>query len=203
MHRKLFSILSMLVFGLFHGVMAHATPITAPIAAGTYNLSDASIRAGDTAYSLTGTITIGSNGLMTAADVTLNDPNLGNPVFNVIGNTGDSGYNPVANFAYITTTGNTAQLDLSYLTTLNASGNIDLCVHGSNCNGYQASTAQFYSSPGFGNDPVHLSGGSFDPTPAVIPAPAPAVTPEPASLLLLATGILALAGLFWKRAMRA
>ncbi len=204
MHRKLFSIFSMLVFGLFHGVMAHATPITAPIAAGTYNLTDASIRAGETAYSFTGTVTIGSNGLMTAADVILNDANLGSPVFDVISHTGGpAGYAPVADYAYLKTTGNTGQLYLSYLTTLDASGNIELCISGSSCNGYQASTAQFYSNSGFGYDPVRLRGGSFDPTPVVVPDPAPTVTPEPASLLLLATGMLGLAGLFWKRAMQA
>lgn len=203
MQRKRFSIFSMLVFVLFHGVMAHATPITAPIAAGTYNLVDASILAG-TVYSLTGTVTIGSNGLMTAADVILNDANLGNPVFNVISNTGGpAGYAPVADYAYLSTTGNIGQLYLSYLTTLDALGNLDLCISGKSCNGYQASTLQIYSNSGFGYDPVRLRGGSFDPTPVVVPDPAPTVTPEPASLLLLATGLLGLAGLFWRRKMRA
>src|ERR1700733_7649898 len=115
MHLKLSYLFSMSLLGLSFGVAAHATPITP----GTYDLTDATITARSTAYWLTGTVTISSNGLMTAADVILNDAALGNPVFDVISTTGGpAGFDPVADFGYVTTAGNTAQLYLSYLTTL-------------------------------------------------------------------------------------
>jgi hypothetical protein len=192
MHRKLSYLFSISLLGLSVGVAAHATPITA----GTYDLTNTTITAGSTAYSLAGTVTIGSNGLLTAADITLHDPALGNPVFDMIGTTGGpAGYNPVADYAYVTTAGNTAQLYLSYLTTLDGLGNIDLCTVGGNCNGYQDSYGQVYPASAFGYNPVDLIGGAFDTAPVTPPA---AVTPEPASLALLGIGIVGVATAVYK-----
>ena len=195
MQLKLSSLFSISLLGLGLGVAAHATPITA----GTYDLTDTTITAGSTSYTLTGTVTIGSDGLMTAADVTLNDSALGDPVFDVISSTGGpAGYNPVADFGYVTTANNSAQLYLSYLTTLDGSGDIDLCTVGGSCNGYQDSYSQIYGASDFGYNPVDLDGGSLDTAPVTPPE---AVTPEPASLALLGTGIIGVATALRKRRM--
>ena len=165
-----------------------------PISAGTYNVTDTTVSAGSTKYSLTGTVTLGSNGLITAADIMLNDSALSNPVFNTVSSTGGpAGYSPVAEFAYLSTTTNTGQLYLSYLTTLDSSGGIDLCIlSAGNCNSYQASYSQIYGASSFGYNPVDLNGGALTPT-------ATSVTPEPTSFLLLGTGLLSGAGLMRKR----
>jgi hypothetical protein len=185
----LFSI-SLLAF--VFGSAAHATPITA----GSYALTNTTITAGSTMYSLTGTITVGINGLLTAADITLNDAALGDPVFDVISSTGGpAGFDPVADFAYVTTAGNSAQLYLSYLTTLDGSRNIDLCTVGGSCNGYQDSYGQVYAASAFGYNLVDLNGGTFDTAPVTPPV---AVTPEPASLALLGIGIVAVATAVYK-----
>jgi hypothetical protein len=127
----------------------------------------------------------------------LNDAALGNPVFNVISaEGGPAGFNPVADFAFITTTGNTAQLELQYLTTLDASGNIELCTVVGDCNSFQDSNAQIFGPSAFGFNPVDLDGGSLDSAPVTPPE---AVTPEPASLALLGTGIIGVATALRKR----
>ena len=171
------------------GLVAHATPISA----GTYNLTNATVSAGSTSYTLTGTVTLGATGLLTGAKITLNDPAVGNPVFNVVsGAGGPAGYMPVADYGYVTATG-VGQLYLSYLTTLDGSGNIDLCIlSASDCNAYQASNSQLYMASAFGYNPVDLNSGSFNPA-------ATSVTPEPDSLLLLATGLSGVAALVRRR----
>ena len=190
MYLKLLGLISVFVLGLSFGVAAHATPITP----GTYDLTGTTITDGSAVYSLSGAVTIGSNGLLTAANITLADPALGDPVFNVISSTGGpAGYNPVADFAYLTTSGNTAQLYLSYLATPDGAGNIYLCAVGGSCNGYQDSYGQVYGASAFGYNLVDLQGGTFDMAPVTPPT---AITREPRSLALFGIGIFGLAACY-------
>ena len=190
MYLKLFGLISVFVLSSSLGIAAHATPITP----GTYDLTGTTITDGSAVYSLSGAVTIGSNGLLTAANITLADPALGDPVFNVISSTGGpAGYNPVADFAYLTTSGNTAQLYLSYLATPDGAGNIYLCAVGGSCNGYQDSYGQVYGASAFGYNLVDLQGGTFDMAPVTPPT---AITREPRSLALFGIGIFGLAACY-------
>ncbi len=205
MHRKrpyvtaVLDVIALLVVFLALGMTAHATPISA----GTYLLTGTAgptLGTGTMDDSLAGTVTVGGNGLIGATDITLEDAALGNPVFDQIGAVGGpTGYDPVADDASITTTGDTAQWYLSSLTTLGASGETDLCMDGSgNCNAYQASYGRIYSSSTFGYSPADLSGGAFRPSGLSV-----AIASEPTSLALLGIGILSLAALTRRRALRA
>lgn len=159
---------------------AHASSITA----GTYDLNDVTVNG----FNLTGTMTLDANGIVSAADITLQDAALGNPVFTHVDSAGGpSGYNPVANYAYVSDPG-VGQVALYYLTSLDAAGNIDLCIlNAGDCKANQASYIQIYNQPSFGYNPVDLNSGALESASATAP------TPEPGSLALLGTSVLGLA----------
>ena len=104
---------------------------------------------------------------------------------------------PLADFAYIATSaGSGGQIYLSYLTTLDASGNIDLCIlSAGNCNSYQASYSHLNFASAFGYNNVDLNAGTMDPSVSA--------TPEPSSLVLIGTGLASLAGVVRRRVARA
>ena len=108
--------------------------------------------------------------------MTLNDAVLGSPVFNVVNTaSGPDGYAPVADYVQIVRSA--GDLHLYYTTSLNASGNIDLCILNSSCNNYQGSYMQIKGPSTFGYNQVFLTSGTLnDPPPAV---------PEPGFRLLL------------------
>lgn len=161
---------------------AHASSIPA----GTYDLNGVMVDG----FNLTGTLTLNANGIVSAADITLHDAALSNPAFTEVTSAGGpAGYAPVADYAYVSDTG-VGQLSLQYLTALDGSGNVDLCIlSANNCNSYQASYIQIYNQSSFGYNPVDLNSGTLASAPASSP------TPEPGSLVLLGTGVLGLAGL--------
>lgn len=149
---------------------------------GGYGLADVTVDG----FQLTGTVTLNGSGIADAANVTLHDSALSNPVFTDVNSAGGaSGYNPVADSAYI---GDPAvgQLALYYLPMLDSSGNVDLCIlSAKDCNSYQASYMQIYGQSTFGYSPVDLDTASLDTA-----APASSATPEPASLALLGTALI-------------
>ena len=146
------------------------------IPAGTYSLSGVS--AGGS--SLSGTITLNSNGLATAADLLYGNATYGSPTFTNIASTGTSGNNPAADFAYVS--GSNGQVTLYYFGSLNSSGGVTLCESGSGCS--VASSLQVYS-PGY---QASLTGGSLSPGTA-----STAVTPELSTWILLVTGLMMIA----------
>lgn len=186
MYRASMKLAAIALASLGIAVAAHASPITA----GTYDLNNVTVDG----FHLDGTVTVNASGIVTAADITLEDAALSNPVFTHIDSAGGpSGFNPVANYAYISDSG-IGQVVLYYLTSLDGSGNIDLCILGANnCNNYQASYLQIYNQSSFGYNPVDLDSGVLASAAATSPAP------EPGSIALLGTGILGLAGLARRR----
>jgi PEP-CTERM motif len=180
MYRAWMRVAVIALAGLGIVASAHASSITA----GTYDLNDVTVDG----FNLTGTLTLDASGIVTAADIALQDAALGNPVFTHVDSAGGpSGYNPVADYAYISDSG-IGQVALYYLTSLDAAGNVDLCILSANdCNAYQASYIQIYKQSSFGYNPVDLNSGAL----AAVSSPAP--TPEPGSLALLGTGVLGVA----------
>lgn len=178
------------------------------IPAGTYDLSGLSADG----FQLTGTVTLNGSGIIDAAAIQLQDAALGNPVFtNISSAGGPAGYGPVADYAFVSNPG-VGQLEIQYLTGLDASGNVAVCTASAqNCNGYQASYIQIYESSSFGYGLTDLSGaGELEAavqTPVQPTSPgsddgSSAATPEPTGLVLLGTGILGMAALTHRRKRR-
>lgn len=159
---------------------AHASTISA----GNYDLTD--VTAGG--FELTGSVTLNSSGIVNAANITVQDAAANDPVFtDVIVAGGPWGYSPAANYAYIVDPG-VGELWLSYLTSLDGSGNVDLCILNANdCNNYEASYLHIDGRPSFGYEVTGLGSGSLDPETSTS-----SLTPEPATLALVGTSLIAL-----------
>jgi hypothetical protein len=160
--------------------LAHATPIT-------YDLTGVSTSAG----TVTGTVSIDSvTDLVVAADITLNDAALGDPVLTNIGS--PATYNGLGQ-DYISGLSNSplnygGQIALYYDTANIGTGDLGICLAVGSC-GTESNQTSFVQVYANGGGTFNITGGSLDPEVATS-----SVVAEPSSLLLLGTGMLFIAG---------
>lgn len=181
-------------FGL--GGVARANTISA----GVYNLYDAYVAG----YSVTGSVVLNSSGMVTASNLTFNDPKIANPglpLFDILNIT--NVYNGLSQ-NYLTTSTSSGQIALYFNTLADGNGNLNLCLGNAQCGSapgtMDPSTLQiygFYSWPA-GSNPglqtTQFTSGYLSQNEAVSKAATSAVVSEPMSVLLVGTGILGLAG---------
>lgn len=190
--RRTLLALALAAFG-FSGVAQANT-----ISPGVYNLYDAYVAG----YLVTGTLNLKSSGVIASSHLTFNDPNVANtdlPLFNVLDLT--NAYNGLSQ-NYITTKTSSGQIALYFNTIADENGNLNLCIGNAQCGTAPGTTDPstlqmygFYDST-VGNNPglqtTQFISGYLSQN--EVTTAAPSVVSEPLSVLLVGTGILALAG---------
>ena len=162
------------------------------------------VNVNSTAGTLTGTIDIDTaTRLVTAADISMDDPSGGFPIFTTIASTAASNGLTASVISGPSTSPHNsgAQLALYFDDTNLGLGNLSICLIGGSCGlyGSPGSYAQIFLSSSH-DGPFYLTSGELNLVTPSTPAAAP--TSEPSSLLLLGTGIAGCAAMMARMASR-